>query len=255
MVESELVDLAIDVADAGKFDARTAELDALLAKFDTALTERPFGDRAETAKAAHAVIEWTEKPLLSSSRLASVKKGEKHRVIDQTEAFRLLRRLVEKPSHNLMDYESARQVGWAFRTIDHELRELASAGPASNKDLQILTKNQPRIQDLLKGLDTDLVLSLRDRGGVALGACPPANQLMSYPTAPDQKLIIGALLEHRLKKVALFNSEAFRQRIVELKQLTQRPDLERLAIGLGTLGHAPVPLFARRGKLESRMHV
>jgi Cytochrome c554 and c-prime len=218
-----LVDLATDAADPAKLDARTAELDALLAKFDTALTERPFGDRAETAKAAHAVIEWTEKPLLELSRLASVKKGEKHRVIDQTEAFRLLKRLVEKPSQNVMDYESARQVGWAFRTIDHELRELASARPSGNKDLEILDKNQPRIQDLLKGLDTDLVLSLRDRGGVALGACPPANQLMLSPTAPDQKLIIGTLLEDRLKKLAGYNSEAFRQRFVELKQLTQAP--------------------------------
>ena len=107
--------------------------------------------RAETAKAAHAVIEWTEKPLLELSRLASVKKGEKHRVIDQTEAFRLFRRLVEKPSQNLMDYESARQAGWAFRTIDHELRELASARPAGRRNLEILDKNQPHIQDLLKG--------------------------------------------------------------------------------------------------------
>ncbi len=218
-----MVNLAIDAADPAKLDARTAELDALLAKFDTALTEKPFGDRAETAKAALAVIEWTEKPLLELSRLASVKKGEKHRVIDQTEAFRLLRRLVERPSQNLMDYESARQVGWAFRTIDHELRELAPARPAGNKDLEILDKNQPRIQDLLKGLDTDLVLSLRDRGVVALGACPPANQLMSYPTAPDQKLIVGTLLGDRLKKLAGYNSEAIRQRFVELKQLTQAP--------------------------------
>ena len=94
----------------------------------------------------------------------------------------------------------------------------------SNKALEILAKNQPRIQDVLKGLDTDLVLSLRNRGGVALSACPPpADQLMSYSTKPDQKAIIGTLLEARLKKLAEYDSEAVRQRFVELERLTRPP--------------------------------
>jgi hypothetical protein len=218
-----LTNLAIDAADPDKFDTRSAELESLLAKFDAALTERPFGNRDNTAAAARAVVEWTEKPLLELRRLAAVKKGENDRVIDQTEAFRLLRRLAENPNPDATDYETARQVGWAFRTIDHELRELAADRPAGHKGLENLSKNQPRILDVLKGLDTDLVLSLRDRGGVLLGACPPAQELMKYPETPDQKRLIDTLLKERLEKVSDYNSEAFFQRFVELDKLTRPP--------------------------------
>jgi hypothetical protein len=214
-----LVSLAIDAADPSKFDTRIAELDGHLAKFDAALTEKPFGDRANTAAAARAIVAWTEEPLLELKALASIKKGENRRVIDQSEALRLLRRLIEDPRLDVTDFESARQIGWAIRTISHELRELAPKQPAGNQALASLAKNQPRIDEVLKALDTDMVLSLRDRGGVALGACPPPDQLMKSPDKPDQKAIIGTLLQDRLKKIAGYDSDAFRQRCIELKQL------------------------------------
>ena len=120
----------------------------------------------------------------------------------------MLRRLIEKPRADVTDYESARQVGWAFRTIDRRAsRTRPSPANLGNKALDTLDKNQPRIQAVLKGLDTDLILSLRDRTGVALGACPPPDQLMWYPEKADQKPIIGTLLESRLKKVADYDSE------------------------------------------------
>jgi hypothetical protein len=214
-----LVRVGLDAADPAQFPTRVVELDTRLADFHAALTDRPFGDPEAIAKAARALIEWTEKPLEELSLLASVKQGEHRRVLNRTEAFRLLRRVGEIGSTDLQDYESARQLGWAFRIIDHELREVTTGRPDEQAGLKALATNQPRIQEILKGLDTDLILSLRDRGNVAIGACPPPDQVMAYPTTPDQKPIVGAVLEARLKKLADYDPESFRRRFAELSRL------------------------------------
>jgi hypothetical protein len=220
-----LVRLGIDAADPAQFSTRAAELDTRLADFHAAVTDRPFGDPDAIAKAARAVIDWTKKPLEELSLLASVKQGEHRRVLDRAEALRLLRRLGEIGGTDLQDYESARQIGWAFRIIDHELREVTTGRPDEHAGLKALATNQPRIQEILKALDTDLVLSLRDRGSVAIGACPPRDQVKDekYPKTPDQKPIIGDVLEARLKKLADYDPESFQRRFAELSRLVPAP--------------------------------
>jgi hypothetical protein len=218
-----LVRIALDAADPDKSSARSKKLDELLASFDAAITERPFGDRDKTAAAAEAIVDWTKEPLLDLSAVVSTKTGEKRRVIDQSEAFRLLRRLLEDPRNDYGDYESARQIGWAARTISHELRELAAHRPAGNKALESFIKNEPRVQQVLASLNADLVLSLRDPADVRLSACPSPNDLMTSPPKPKQSVIIGNILQERLKKLAGYDWEPVRQRFRELERLTRPP--------------------------------
>jgi hypothetical protein len=218
-----LVRLGIHAANPGKVCTRVARLDTLLADFHAALTVRPFGDRLKIAKAAHAIVEFSKEPLAELSQLAAVKHGEKARVLDQAEAHRLLRRLREIALAETRDYESARQIGWAFRTIIHELWEVTAARPAANKALKVLAANQPHLQQILKDLDADLVLSLRERGGMAFGACPPPNLIMTFPTTPDQKPILGPFLEARRERIAAYDPEVFRRRLDELSQLVPAP--------------------------------
>jgi hypothetical protein len=218
-----LVPLAIDAADPQRFESRAAELDARLTAFHAALMERPFGDSEKTATAARAIIDWANSPLVDLGRLTSVKRGEKRRVLDRVEALRLLRRLGQIAAAGRSDYESARQMGWAFRTIVHELRDVTTGRPSGNTAHNNLARNQPRIEAILKALDADLILSLRERGNEGSSACPPPDQVMAYPTVPDQKPIVGALLEVRLKRLADYDPEALHRRFAELERLVPAP--------------------------------
>jgi hypothetical protein len=214
-----LARLGLEAADPAKAVSRKAQLDELVRRFHAALTERPFGNPETIPPAARAVTEWLKAPLSELSRMAAVKKGERRRILDRTEALRLLGILTRTAGSDIQDFESARQIGWAFRTINHELAEVNSELPGNDPAFMHLAQNQPRIREILKGLEDDLVLSLRERGTVAIGACPPADQVMRYPTTPDQKPIIGGLLETRLRKLADYNPAVFQRRFMDLSKL------------------------------------
>jgi hypothetical protein len=218
-----LVRLGIDAADPLLAESRGSELDRLISEFRTALADRPFGHPGRTAKAARAIVLCLQAPLAELSQLAAIKPGEKRRVLSADEALRLLIRLTETAGMDFQDYESARQIGWACRTIVYELWEVIPARPRGNKALEVVAANQPRIQEILKGLDADLVLSLRERGKLALGACPAPTQIMDFPTTSDQKPIVGPVLGGRLEKLSNYNPEVFRTRVQELSRLLHGP--------------------------------
>jgi hypothetical protein len=214
-----LVDLGLDAAEPEKSGSRKAQLAELLERFHAALTDRPFGDPETASAKARDIVELLRTPLAELSQLATVKPGEKRRILDRHEARRLLRILGDAATKDLQDYESARQIGWAFRTIDRELREVTSRQSDDHPALKLLGENQPRIQGILKDLDSDLVLSLRERGSLALGACPPTDRIMEFPKEPDQKPIIGVILDTRLRKRAEYDPVAFQRRLTELSRL------------------------------------
>ena len=210
-----LVRLGLDAADPDQFETRVAELDRKIAKFHAALSQRPFGADAEASAAAHAIVEWLKEPLEQLRMLASVKPGAKGRVINQAESLRLLRRLVETGRKDLKDYESARQISWAFRTIFRELCEVAHLRPSENNAIATLVTNQTRIREILSRLDTELALSLQKQGGLGPSGTPP---LDLHATSNPQP-IIGSLLDHRLRTSADYDPEVFRDRFKALSEM------------------------------------
>jgi hypothetical protein len=78
-----------------------------LAVLDRAFDARPFGDAAATASAARELA--TAAIRLRDSRPAAS--------YDRAAAVAALRRLSEKGARESLDYDSARQIAWAFNAI------------------------------------------------------------------------------------------------------------------------------------------
>jgi hypothetical protein len=89
-----------------------AEFDTELKKVQQAFDARPFGDPKAIAAAAQAMVQWSDK------LIAETEKSH----LDAAAATRLLRELAAMGSKELLDYDSARQVAWAFKTIYSELK-------------------------------------------------------------------------------------------------------------------------------------
>jgi hypothetical protein len=115
-----------------------SEFRAKLADLQRAFDVQPFGDCVRIAAAAKALVEW------SSSLAAEVDK----RPVDEAAALRMLRQLAELGTQPV-DYDTARQIAWAFRVIR------ADWDPAGAKT--------PRINQFLESLDRDLKLQLPSR--------------------------------------------------------------------------------------------
>ena len=89
-----------------------SEFDAQLKKVHDAFDAQPFGDPKAIAVSAKATVQWLNQFIdqLEKSKL------------DQTAAHRLLRELCALSKEELLDYDSARQVIWAFENIYAELQ-------------------------------------------------------------------------------------------------------------------------------------
>lgn len=87
----------------------------LIAAFDA----RPFGDPAKVATAASALASWADGmlPALASHKM------------DKTAATGLLMTLTELGKEKQLDYDSARQITWAFRAILGEVRPDLDGNP------------------------------------------------------------------------------------------------------------------------------
>jgi Cytochrome c554 and c-prime len=82
-----------------------------LAALHETVTARPFGDLECAVPAAICAAEWAD----------SLVKSLKDTVFDTAIARRLLIRLCKMASDPGLDYDSARQIAWAFQIIYHEL--------------------------------------------------------------------------------------------------------------------------------------
>lgn len=176
-----LVVLAIRHAadsDADK-QARTAEyhkrLDALRRTFD----QKPFGDPAAVADAARQLVEWS-KPTLDSLN---------NRRYERADAERFLHELCTLWQNQLPDYDTAREIAWAFRAIYAEL------DPKPPGDA--------RVQEILTALDQELNLKLPSgqKTSVVDGLGAALQKVNDYQ--PD-------------RKAAAKNGPGFRQLLEEL---------------------------------------
>jgi hypothetical protein len=93
---------------AGEDEARLVHNERTLAQ---AFSVQPFGARHQVASAAHAFSQW-------SNSLVQRLEGK---IYDQAAARGLLRGLCTLAQDEVLDYDSARQIVWAFQAIYHDL--------------------------------------------------------------------------------------------------------------------------------------
>jgi hypothetical protein len=162
---SVLVQLGIEAAGPQQATARQDELKQQLEAFHRSLKSRPFGDPQSAARDARKVAAWAD----------SLIKGLSATVFDQALARQLLSRLCKMASDSSLDYDSARQIAWAFRIIYDE--SLPQGG-----------KPDPVIEQALSDLAAKLTLRL--------------------PSATEQ-VPIEKTLPNRLKVIAEFDPGSF----------------------------------------------
>lgn len=111
---SPLATLGIRHAEKNGASERSKEFRAKLERIQKALESQPFGNPKEVGLAAHELIDWLDGII---KRL-----NDKSCNYDQSAAKKLLNDLFELNKGKLLDYESARQIFWAFRVIYKELK-------------------------------------------------------------------------------------------------------------------------------------
>ncbi len=159
-----LVQLGIAAGDSASATIRQDRLDQSLSKVQHSLKSRPFGDAPTLGPAAREVAGWADSAIHDL----------KDTVFDAAKARTLLDRLCKLAAGRNPDYDSARQIAWAFRVIYRE------AVPEDRRDPEIVRE--------LAALESELDLDL-----------PPARKQAQIETA----------LPDRLKKAAEFNPATF----------------------------------------------
>jgi hypothetical protein len=160
-----LVPLAIDAAERQSPDFGEKPLQMHLSTLTDAVRMHPFAKPEAIARAAGDFANWID------SRLERLDRA----TIDDSSARRLLERLGKIAVDEVPDYDSARQIAWAFRTIYHE------STPENKRD--------PRVETELAGLETALQLNL--------------------PPPRTAKSIVEASLPDRLRSAAQFEPAPF----------------------------------------------
>ena len=132
-----------------------AEIEAHMAPLRAAIDEQPFGRPGDVAARAKAAADWA---------WAEAKELER-RSITPAEGQKLLAVMAERASSGLMDYDSARQVAWAFRVVYEELQP-DGGGEADKKLGTVLGWFESKegldpIEEQLAALDKYFLMDLR----------------------------------------------------------------------------------------------
>jgi hypothetical protein len=178
--------LGIEAADTQQAALPDIAFEQLRAEFDESMNVRPFGDPESFVPAARKTAAWADTLLETLSQKA----------MDAGTARKLLDRLCKMAGENIPDYDSARQIAWAFRVIYHE-----SVPDAAKPD--------PLIEHVLEDLDAELALNL--------------------PSA-KQQVPIEKTLESRLRVVAEFDPGFFQ---AHFDLIAQRLNLAKPATAVG----------------------
>jgi hypothetical protein len=109
-----LVTLGIRHAEKKGASERSKELQVKLERIQKVLEAQPFGHPGEVASAVHELVESLERIIKDLN--------DKSCKYDREAAEKLLHDLFDLNKGKLLDYESARQVFWAFRIIYKELK-------------------------------------------------------------------------------------------------------------------------------------
>lgn len=171
LIKLAIRELATDEADAKKGQD---EFDSLVKKVAQGFDAQPFGEPKLIAAAATSLAAWADKfaDHLSNKRL---EKGT---------ARKLLKLIPELYKDDRVDYDSARQIGWAVKVLSME----AAADSEGKFD--------PVTKTVLDKLETQLKLHL-----------------------PSGKSNIEGELEARLKVLSDFNANDFKQNLGQLSAI------------------------------------
>jgi hypothetical protein len=121
-IPTALVKLAVRHVSGGKEgDKREAAFSQLLKGVEEGFNKQPFGDPGTIAPAAAQLAEWAD-------GLAK-ELNEKGKDFDKEAVARLLALLPRIAQEKAPDYDSARQIAWAYRTMQNEYCEVTKAKP------------------------------------------------------------------------------------------------------------------------------
>lgn len=182
-VLSELASIRIPGADESKRDGSAIRV---------AVLKSPFADREALVSSARAAADEFDKLSMAlDAQEISVSEGKV-----------LLERMAEIAATETLDYDSARQLVWAFIVVQNELRTSLTDGAVS-----------PLINDELASVKTMFVLSLKD-GRLEDHQIPGATQSRSV-TAVDLKIV--------LPPIANYDAIAFQKAFQELRRRNHNP--------------------------------
>jgi hypothetical protein len=156
-----LLFVALDTAEVPR-----EEIEPRLAAVQKALSERPFGEPRKLAAATSSAAEWLEG---QAERFDA-------RNFTREDAAVALRLICETAVEGTHDYDSARQLVWAFQAIHGELQPKAAGGVAVDARVpseelggvdpvvaRLRPLEQMFIVDLRQGRDTPVVVTDKDR--------------------------------------------------------------------------------------------
>jgi hypothetical protein len=137
-----LVPIAIEALgkDTESASLQQAQFERDLEQFRAAVTIRPFGDRRAGSLAARKLVSWANHLLDDAPRA----------VVDQVKARALLAEICARAAESILDYDTARQLAWAFRAV--------------YQDVAAISKADPRIETILARLEKELSLILPTAG-------------------------------------------------------------------------------------------
>jgi Cytochrome c554 and c-prime len=167
----------------------SADFDAKLADLRQAINRKPFGNRNEFCQAAQTAAAWVFAKSLEREK----------RPLKQEEGYALLTEISTVASTETLDYDSARQLVWAFRIVESEL--------------QIKFPNPDKIRPLVESLSKDMFL-LNLRGGrKAVTAIPKETGGM------EERSTVEVDLDIVLPYVARYQPLAFQKKFKEIALL------------------------------------
>lgn len=153
----------------------------------------PFGDREMLIKTARACAD-------SSDKLAVALDGQE---LTMTDGTAILEQIAEMAATETLDYDSARQLVWAFIVVQQELKSRREQGASS-----------PLVNEDLTSVKAMFVLTLKD-GREADHQIPGAE--------PKKTSVNEVDLEKVLPPIAKYDAIAFQKAFAELRQRHQRP--------------------------------
>ncbi len=180
-----LVRVGLEAADPLREEGWNKTLGDQIREFHLALSEKPFGDLVRAKSVARQIILWADEPLGILGRMSQTKLGEPGPVVDRARAVAMLGQIKKIAEAESPDFDSARQLAWAFRSI---YRELVAVDPGNGN---------PKINNLLEHLDKTLDLTPQPR------------------TPADQRSIVDSLSE-RLEKARGYDLAKFQEDIAAM---------------------------------------
>jgi hypothetical protein len=165
-----------------------AEIDAQLADVRTALTGQPFGEASEIAKATPRAAAWFLEKSLELEQ----------KPVTQKDGIGLLKRLAITGADEVHDYDSARQILWAFQIVSRDLQ-------GDYPHAKLITAN-------LDSLGKDLFF-LNLRHG--------RKSLTAIPGEKEERVTIETDLQAILPRIANYDPAPFRACFKSISALLQ----------------------------------